>query len=317
MTQQPMPVPGAELITPSVAPAPRRENTRLGILFMVLSTLIFAGQDGISRHLAANYSVMTITMIRFWFFAVFVLGAATMAPGGFRAVARSRAPWLQALRGLMLVAEICIIILSFRLLGLIGTHAIFAVYPLLVAALAGPVLGEYIGWRRAVAIFIGLCGVLVILRPGFAVFSPAALVPFVGALMFAVYALLTRRVSLVDSSETSLFYIGVVGAVAITLVAPFWWTPIIGWADWAWMITLCMTAILGHFLMIRAYTYAEAGAIQPFAYFQLVWIAILGVTLFDERPDNWTIAGAILILAAGLYTILRQTKIGRSRSRAG
>lgn len=293
----------------------RRENPRLGILFMILSTLVFAGQDGISRHLAANYSVMTITMIRFWFFAFFVVAVAMAAPGGFASVARSRAPWLQTARGVLLVVEICIVVLSFRLLGLIGTHAIFAVYPLLVAALAGPVLGEYVGWRRATAIFIGLCGVLVILRPGFNVFSPAALVPFVGALMFAVYALLTRRVALIDSSETSLFYIGVVGAAAITLVAPFWWTPIVGWADWGWMLTLCMTAILGHFLMIRAYSYAEAGTVQPFAYFQLVWIAILGVTLFDEHPDTWTIAGAALILAAGLYTVLRQTKLGRTRKR--
>ena len=100
--------------------------------------------------------------------------------------------------------------------------------PLLVAALAGPVLGEYVGWRRGVAIFVGFLGMLVILRPGFQAFSPLALVPFTGALLFAVYALLTRLVAREDSAETSFFYTGVVGALAITLVAPFWSTPIAG-----------------------------------------------------------------------------------------
>jgi drug/metabolite transporter (DMT)-like permease len=280
---------------------------------MILTTLIFAAQDGISRHLAEHYSVMTITMIRYWVFAVFVLSAAAATGGGIAGIARSQRPALQILRGLLLVFEICVIVLSFVLLGLIGTHAIFAIYPLLVAALAGPVLGEYVGWRRGVAILIGLAGVLVILRPGFQVFSPVALVPFVGALMFAVYALLTRKVALVDRPETSLFYIGVVGAVAITLVAPFWWTPIRGLADWSWMLTLCVSAIIGHFLMIKAYSLAEAGTVQPFSYFQLVFVTIIALTIFDERPDAWTIAGAALILGAGFYTLVREARLAGRR----
>ena len=280
---------------------------------MILTTLIFAAQDGISRHLAEHYSVMTITMIRYWVFAVFVLSAAAATGGGIAGIARSQRPALQILRGLLLVFEICVIVLSFVLLGLIGTHAIFAIYPLLVAALAGPVLGEYVGWRRGVAILIGLAGVLVILRPGFQVFSPVALVPFVGALMFAVYALLTRKVARVDRPETSLFYIGVVGAVAITLVAPFWWTPIRGLADWSWMLTLCVSAIIGHFLMIKAYSLAEAGTVQPFSYFQLVFVTIIALTIFDERPDAWTIAGAALILGAGFYTLVREARLAGRR----
>lgn len=280
---------------------------------MILTTLIFAAQDGISRHLAESYSVMTVTMIRYWVFAAFVLSAAVASDGGIARVARSRKPGLQILRGLLLVFEICLIVLSFVLLGLIGTHAVFAIYPLLVAALAGPVLGEYVGWRRGVAILIGLLGVLVILRPGFQVFSPVALVPFAAALMFAVYALLTRKVALVDGPETSLFYIGVVGAVAITLVAPFWWTPIRGAADWAWMLTLCISAIVGHFLMIKAYSLAEAGTVQPFSYFQLVFVTVIALTIFDERPDAWTIGGAALILGAGFYTLIREARLAGRR----
>ena len=280
---------------------------------MILTTLVFACMDAVSRHLASHYSVITVAAIRYWVFAAFVLATAAASPGGVRAVARSRAPRLQVLRGLLLTVELCVVVLSFVLLGLIGTHAIFAVYPLLVAALAGPVLGEYVGWRRGLAILVGLLGVLVILRPGFQVFSPVALVPLAGALMFAVYNLLTRKVALVDRPETSLFYIGVVGAVAITLVVPFFWTPIHGWADWGWMAVLCVSAILGHFLLIKTYAVAEAGTVQPFAYFQLVFVAIIALTLFDERPDAWTVAGAALILGAGLYTVAREARLARRR----
>ena len=298
---------------PAEMPAtpPRRDNPRLGIALMIATSLVFASQDGMSRYLASRYDVVTIVMIRYWFFAVFVIGLALSRKGGIRRVAATARPWLQVTRGLLLAVEICVTVLSFVVLGLIPSHAVFAVYPLLVAALAGPVLGEHVGWRRRVAIGVGLLGILVILRPGAQVMSASALIPFTGALLFAIYAVMTRMAARTDSAETSLFYTGVVGAVAITLVGPFFWTPIHGTWDWFWMLTLCGLGVFGHFLMIKAYEVAEAGTIQPFAYFQLVWVTIMALTLFDERPDPWTVAGAVLILGAGLYTILREARLGK------
>jgi drug/metabolite transporter (DMT)-like permease len=281
---------------------------------MIVTSLVFALQDGISRHLGATYSIITVVAVRFWFMAAFTLAVSSTREGGIPRVARSAYPGTQILRGVLLVAEICVTVLSFVLLGLIASHAIFAVYPLLVAALAGPVLDEYVGWRRGLAIVVGLIGVLVILRPGFTVFSPAALVPLAGALMFAVYALLTRLVARRDSAGTTFFYTGIAGALAVTLVVPFYWTPMRGTADWLWMLTLCCTAVLGHFLMIKAYEVAEAGIVQPFSYFQLFFIVILGMALFGERPDAWTFAGAGLILSAGLYTLIRQARLGGAGS---
>ena len=280
---------------------------------MILTSLVFALQDGVSRHLASNYHVITVVALRFWFMAGLTLAVSASREGGITRVARTAYPWTQVLRGVLLVAEICVTVLSFVLLGLIASHAIFAVYPLLVAALAGPVLGEYVGWRRGLAIAVGLVGVLVILRPGFQVFSPAALVPLAGALMFALYALLTRLVARRDSAGTTFFYTGIAGAMAITLVVPFSWTPMQGRADWLWMALLCGMALLGHFLMIKAYEVAEAGIVQPFAYFQLFFIVILGMALFGERPDAWTFAGAGLILGAGLYTLVRQARLEPTR----
>lgn len=173
-------------------------------------------------------------------------------------------------------------------------------------------LGEYVGWRRALAIRSGLIGVLIILRPGVRVFSPAAVVPLIRALMFALYALLTRLASRKDSAETSFFYTGVAGAAGISLVAPFWWAAIQP-TDWGWMAALCAMGATGHFLLIKAYEFAEMAVVQPFAYFQPVFVGILGVPLFDEQPDAWTLAGAAVILAAGLYTMIREARLGRRR----
>jgi drug/metabolite transporter (DMT)-like permease len=288
-----------------------RSNPRKGILLMILSTAIFACQDAISRHLGSHYSIVTIVAIRFWVFAAFVLALAASRSGGIRRVARSRRLGLQILRGLLLAAEVIVMVVVFVKLGLIGAHAVFSVYPLLVAALAGPVLGEYVGWRRGVAILVGLAGVLVILRPGFQVFSPWALVALIAALMFAVYGLLTRLVASVDGAETSFFWTGVAAAGGLTLVAPFFWTPITDPLDMALMGVLCLTAIIGHFVLIKAYSLAEAGVIQPFSYFQLVFIGIIGYSLFGERPDGWTLAGAGIILSAGLYALIREARTSR------
>lgn len=284
-------------------------NPRLGIMLMILTTMVFAIQDGVSRHLAANYNVITVVMLRYWFFALFVIALSAQHRGGLRKVVQSKAMGLQILRGFILVVEIGLTVVAFVMLGLIETHAVFAVYPLLIAALAGPVLGEYVGWRRGLAIVVGLVGVLVILQPGVKVFSLEALVPLLAAFLFALYGLLTRRVARVDSASTSFFYTGVVGAVAITLVGPFFWTPMVGWADWGWMGFLCVMGALGHYLLIKAYEAAEAGTIQPFAYFQLVFVTLIALLLFGERPDLATVIGAGIILAAGLYTLIRQARM--------
>jgi drug/metabolite transporter (DMT)-like permease len=141
-----------------------------------------------------------------------------------------------------------------------------------------------------------------------------ALVPLAAAFLFALYGLLTRLAARRDSAETSFFYTGVAGAVSITLVAPFWWTPITAPADQFWMATLCLTGALGHFLLIKTYEVAEAGTVQPFSYFQLVFVGIIGFGLFGERPDGWTLAGAGVILAAGLYALIREARLGLKRT---
>jgi drug/metabolite transporter (DMT)-like permease len=281
------------------------QNTRRGILLIVASTLVFAAQDGLSRHLAGTYNVLMVVMIRYWFFAAFVLTLAARQPGGLHAALHPRFPVLQAIRGLLLALEVCVIVLGFTRLGLIETHAIFTCYPLLVAALSGPVLGERVGWRRWTAIGIGFVGVLVILRPGVAVFSPWALVPLASAFIFAMYGLSTRYVARADSAAVSFFWTGTVGSAAMTLAGIWFWQPMAP-QDWGWMAMLCCTGALGHFLLIKAYEVAEASAVQPFAYLQLVFAAFMGVLVFHEKLTLPVAIGAVIVVAAGLFTLWRQ-----------
>jgi drug/metabolite transporter (DMT)-like permease len=288
------------------------QNTRLGIWLMIATTVVFAVQDGISRHLATEYNVYMVVMIRFWFFAVFVMAMAARDPGGLRAATRTRFPVLQIVRGVLLVAEVCVMVIAFVKLGLVESHAVFICYPLMVAALSGPILGEKVGWRRWTAILIGFLGVLIILQPGYAVFSPWALVPLLSAFMFAIYGLLTRYVARGDSASVSFFWTGTAGAAAMTLVGVWFWEPMT-LPDWGWMATLCCTAVVGHWLLIRAFAVAEASAIQPFAYLQLVWASGIGLVLFDETLRTNVAVGASLVVAAGVFTLWRQ----RVRARQG
>ncbi len=280
------------------------QNTRAGIALMVLTTFIFAMQDGISRHLAGEYNVMMVVMIRYWFFAAFVMAVAARKAGGLRAAAATRQPMLQAFRAVLLVTEICVMVLGFTLLGLVESHAVFACYPLLIAALSGPVLGEQVGWRRWAAIGVGFLGVLIILEPGFGVFDPRAIVPLASALMFALYGLLTRYAARKDSTATSFFWTGTVGAAAMTAVGIWFWEPMTG-PDWAWMALLCVTGAAGHFTLIKTYELAEASAVQPFAYLQLVFASTLGIVVFGEGIEGNVVIGASIVVAAGLFTLWR------------
>ena len=280
-------------------------NIPLGIGLMVATTLVFAVQDGLSRHLASEYNVLMVVMIRYWFFAAFVIAIARRKAGGIRAAAKTSQPILQSVRGLLLAAEICVMVVAFTILGLVESHAVFTCYPLLVAALSGPVLGEKVGWRRWAAIGVGFIGVLIILQPGMNVFDPAAAIPLLAAAMFVFYGLLTRYVAREDSTATSFFWTGVIGSIAMTCAGVWFWEPMSS-TDWLFMGCLCITGVTGHWLLIKCYEVAEASAVQPFAYLQLVFAAIIGISLFGETVRTNVAIGAALIVAAGLFTFWRE-----------
>lgn len=285
-----------------------KQNERLGILLMIITTIVFASQDGLSKYLATEYNVYMVVMIRYWFFAAFVISMSSRGTGGIKHIAKTKSPLLQIFRSLILVAEMCITILAFTLLGLAETHAIFASYPLIIAMLSGPILGEYVGWRRWLAICVGFIGILIILNPGNGIFSPYALVPLAGAILFALYGLLTRYVGQYDNSSTSFFWTGVVGSIAMTVVGLNFWDPV-SKSDWSIMLLLSASGVVGHYLLIKCYEVAEASAVQPFAYLQLIWASMIGIIIFEEQITTNVLIGACIIVGAGLFTLWRERKV--------
>ncbi len=225
-------------------------------------------------------------------------------------MAATRQPLLQGFRGVLLALEICVMVLGFTYLGLVEAHAVFTCYPLLVAALSGPVLGENVGWRRWAAIGVGFVGVIIILRPGVTVFTAATLLPLASALMFALYALLTRYAARADSAETSFFWTGVTGAALMSVIGLTSWQPMTP-ADSALMGLLCVTGVLGHWLLIRCYAVAEASAVQPFAFLQLVFAAAIGILIFGEILKSNVVLCAGIVVGAGLFTLMRQHRLAK------
>ena len=272
---------------------------------MAVTMLIFAVQDGISQYLAREYNVFFIVMVRYWFFALFVVILCSKQPGGLRKAISTKQPFLQVFRGALLALEVIVMITSFTLLGLIESHAIFSIYPLLVAALSGPVLKEFVGWKRWSAIFIGFIGVMIILKPSNNVFSLEAIIPLVAALMFALYSLLTRYTARQDTSMTSFFWTGIIGAVVMSIVGSGYWIALKP-VDWAWLGLLCILACLAHYLLIKCYELSEASSLQPFAYLQLLFATIIGLWIFSEKLEVHVVMGALLVVLSGLFAIWRE-----------
>ena len=282
---------------------------------MLAATLVFSVQDGISQHLSREYNVYMVVMVRYWFFAAFVIALAARQPGGIKATAGTTQLFLQCFRGVLLVVETCIAMVGFVILGLVQSHAVFASFPLIVAALSGPILGEQVGWRRWLAIGIGFLGMVVILQPGSGVFHPAAAIPLLAALLFSVYSLLTRYAARKDNAATSFFWTGVAGAVGMTIIG----LPnleMMSAPDWGWMFILCVLGVTGHWFLIKCYEVAEAGAVQPFAYFHLVFASVIGMVVFGEILQTNVALGAGIIVVAGLFTLWREQMALRRGKRA-
>jgi len=275
-----------------------------GMLVCLTALALFACQDAFTKILARDYAVTQFLLVRFWAFAAFATVFAAWRCG-LRTALRSARPRLQLVRCVIVVVEIGLFAFALRSLGLAEIHAISATFPLIATALAGPVLGEPVGWRRRVAVAVGFAGALIIIRPGSGVFHGAALIALAAAAMFATYNILTRLVSRSDRFETSLLYLAWVGAIGTT---PFglaaWRAP--DAAAWVMMGLLAVSGIVGHLLFIKALELTPASLLQPLNYSLLVWATLIGFVVFGELPDAWTVIGAAVIVGSGLYAMFRE-----------
>ncbi len=269
---------------------------------MLIATLVFATQDGLSRYLAEKYSVTLTIILRFWALAAGILLYFFLFKES-RFYLLSKRPLLQIFRSSILVAEIFVTVYSFTIVGLVATSAIFSSYPLLVVIFSYFILKEELTKLKLAIVLVGFLGVLIIVRPSGDVFKMHSIIPLIGAVLFAIYGVLTRLASFSDSSYTSLIWTGLIGAFFSTLLAPFYILPIEK-SDIFLMLILCILGIVGHFTLIKAFEFAEATVIQPFAYFHLVFAGIIGVLIFNENL-TWSITlGSSIVIFAGIHSYL-------------
>ncbi|WP_260961473.1 DMT family transporter [Pseudomonas citri] len=275
-------------------------GTRTGILLILLSMFVFAAQDGITKTLVENLPISQLIMVRYWFFLLFGV-LYTSLNGGLKNSIKSQHPTLQISRSILGIVEITIFGLALKFLGLAETHAIYAIFPLITIAMAGVFLREKITGLQLIAGLIGFTGTLIILRPGLGVFSAAAGIPLIAALMFASFSILSRKIGSDDSFGTNMLYMGLGGAITSSLLGlPQWVTPTA--TQSLMMMVLSMTGIIAQMLLIQALKYAPAVTLQPFNYSLLVFASLIGVFWFQEKVDLFLVAGAALVVAGGLLS---------------
>ena len=285
-----------------------QNNVLFGITLMVITTFMFSSMDGVSRYLAEKNNVFTLVTMRYWFIAFVMMVTCFFIKNRISDILNTKQPYIQFSRGVILSLNNCLVVYTFTLLGLVETHAIIACYPLIVAGLSVPFLGERFGWRRWMAIFTGFIGVIIILRPNTNIITEGSIFAIVGAIMFAVYLILTRYVSRSDTAITSFFWTGIGGTVTMSLISLFIWDNILK-EDYLWLLLMCILSAGSHFMMVKTLQVAEASVVQPFSYLQLVFGSIIGVTIFSESIDLMIIIGALVVIGSGLFTTWREYKI--------
>jgi len=290
--------------------AQQRRHRLIGIGLMCLTVLFFACLDTTAKYLGTMMDPMQVAWARYT--SAFVLTLFIFNPVSHPRLMRTRRPVLQVVRGVLLVSSTVLNFLALRWLQLDEALSIIFTFPFIVAIASGPILGEWLGWRRWCAIGVGFCGVLLITRPGYGGFNHAALIQLVSVVCYGLYAVITRVVSRTDSNETSLFYNHVVGALLLLPVIPFVWQTPQSWAIAALMLGTGVLGSIGHFCLIAGHKLAPAAVLSPFIYTQLLWVVILGYLVFGQVPTPLTMAGAAIVIGSGLYLLYRERQVGKN-----
>lgn len=275
-----------------------------GVALMVAAVGVFALLDASGKYLAQWYAVPAIVWARYAVNLGLLVGW-LIARGQLRRMRTARLG-VQALRGLMLGSATLLYMTALSQLPMADAAAIGFVMPLIAAVLAVPMLSERLDGPRLIAVLAGFGGALVIVRPGFSVFTLYALLPLGMAVCNALYQILTRKIAGVEHPFTSLFWGALIGTLLFTPFLPASWQMPYSPLHWALFGLMGIFGLIGHLLLIRAYDYANASLLVPMHYTQLVWVIVLGYLVFDDFPDGWSLVGMAIIVVSGLYLVNRQ-----------
>jgi len=283
----------------------------LGIVLMLAGIAGFAVMDAIVKWLTADYSVAQVVALRSWF-GLPLLCLFALYQGGLKTL-RTQRPLVHVGRYLLVLALSFSFFWALSQLKLVDAIAITFAAPIFITALSVPLLKEPVGLHRWLAISVGFCGVLIMLRPGMGVFQWAALVVLGSAVVYALLMITTRAFKSTESTAALMLYPQLGMSLTGIVLAPYFWvTPSL--VDLGLFALAGLFGSVGVMCLTHAFRLGPAAVISPFEYSALIWATLLGFLLWGELPDAITLVGAGIVISSGLYIIYRETiKIGRAR----
>lgn len=282
-------------------------NPVIGILFILCAGALLATHDGFSKYLTAIYPLALVVWLRYTVQTVLMI--ILFGPKMKLDLVRTKRPWLQLLRGLFLLGISGLFIGGLRYIPLAEATAVMFLAPLIVTVLSAIFLKEQISLGQWVAVVIGLCGVLLVVRPGGALFTWAILMPVAASFCFGSYQLIARRLASFDHTVTSNFLSGLIGTIALTVIMPFVSVEVqpAGW-DLLFLLILGALGMVAHMLLTIALKYASAATLAPFTYGQIIFAALIGVFAFDQSPDLLAWGGVAIIIGSGILVAWLQRR---------
>lgn len=269
-----------------------------GVFLILCAGLLLASHDGVSKYLTHTYPLIMVIWMRYFVQTLVML--LLFLPRMRWAIVRTRRPWLQLLRAISLLSISVLFIGGLRYIPLAEATAVMFLAPLIVTVLSALLLHEKVSKGQWIAVSVGFLGVLFIVRPGGALFTPAILLPVCASFCFAVYQLITRRLSSTDHAVTSNFLSGLFGTVILTALLPGHYRLDVGHVDLLFMLLLGVLAMTAHMLLTMALKYSTAATLAPFTYGQIIFAGLVGYLAFATLPDAWSILGVLIISCSGL-----------------
>lgn len=281
------------------------------VSLMLVAMLCFALLDATSKHLSQTFNVPLLVWARYLVQCLWMV--VFLGPRHGLGLVRTRQPVAQIVRALLLLAVTGFAMAAFQIMPLAETTALIFVTPLIVALLAGPILGEKVGVARWIAALIGFGGMLLIARPGGALAPAGVAYILIAAACYAIYQIQTRKMTATEKPLTLVFYTALVGGAAMSLALPWIWTGPTPDPLEALMIgSLALYGGIGHFLLTHAFRHAPASLLAPYLYVQLIWASLLGWVIYEQLPDAFSIAGMLIIVAGGVtVALLERSTAGR------
>ncbi len=283
-------------------PTDHRRAQLAGAGWMLVGASCIAIVDGIAKYVAPTINGVQVVWGYVGASLIFLLAVLLAKGESPVSLARTRRPWLQVARAASLVCSLSALFVSLRYLPLAVATTVSFTAPLIIVALSGPILGERVGVGRWMAVFVGMIGASIVVRPGTDVFHWAALLTLLGAFFFALFNIATRVLGGFDRPLTTVLYTFTVSTALVSLAMPaVWVTPTT--LQWLLFAASGLLGFAAHFSMARSLVLADASAVAPLHYVRLIWAIGIGLVVFDHMPDAWTLAGGALIVASGIYVV--------------